>query len=116
MCRVDCGVVVAVSSQKVKGEDGTMGAIAGGVVGGLLGNQVGKGTGKTVATVAGAAGGAYAGNQIQKSASSKKLVKVSVKFDSGLQRDFDFEGEQSPFKKGARVQMRDGQLAQYFGP
>ena len=41
---------------------------------------------------------------------------MSVKFDSGLQRDFDFEGEQSPFKKGARVQMRDGQLAQYFGP
>jgi outer membrane lipoprotein SlyB len=116
MCRVDCGVVVAVSSQKVKGEDGTMGAIAGGVVGGLLGNQVGKGTGKTVATVAGVAGGAYAGNQIQKSASSKKLVKVSVKFDNGLQRDFDFEGEQSPYPKGARVQMRDGQLAQYFGP
>jgi outer membrane lipoprotein SlyB len=115
MCRVDCGVVVAVSSYKVKGDDGTMGAIAGGVVGGLLGNQVGKGTGKTVATVAGVAGGAYAGNQIQKSASGKKLVKVSVRFDNGLQRDFDFEGEQSPFPKGARVQMRDGQLAQYFG-
>jgi outer membrane lipoprotein SlyB len=116
MCRVDCGVVVAVSSQKVKGEDGTMGAIAGGVVGGLLGNQIGKGTGKKVATVAGVAGGAYAGNQIQKSAGSKTLVKVTVRFDSGLQRDFDFEGEQSPYLKGARVQLRDGQLTQYFGP
>lgn len=116
MCRVDCGVVVAVNSVKVKGDDGTLGAIAGGVVGGLLGNQVGKGTGKTVATVAGVAGGAYAGNQIQKSASGKKLVKVSVRFDNGSQRDFEFEGDQSPFAKGARVQVRDGQLAQYFGP
>ena len=116
MCQVNCGVVVAVSSHKVKGEDGTMGAIAGGVVGGLLGNQIGKGTGKKVATVAGVAGGAYAGNQIQKSAGSKTLVKVTVRFDSGLQRDFDFEGEQSPYLKGARVQLRDGQLTQYFGP
>lgn len=115
MCRVDCGVVVAVSSHKVKGDEGTMGAIAGGVVGGLLGNQVGKGTGKTVATVAGAAGGAYAGNQIQKQAGSKKMVKVTVRFDNGSQRDFDFESERSPYAMGARVQLRDGQLMQYTG-
>lgn len=116
MCRVECGVVVAIDRRKVKGEDGTMGAIAGGVVGGLLGNQVGSGTGKTVATVAGAAGGAYAGNQIQKQASSKRMVKVTVKFDNGSQRDFDFESDQSPYPKGARVQLRDGQLMQYTAP
>lgn len=115
-CRVDCGAVVAVNSYKVKGEDGTMGAIAGGVVGGLLGNQIGKGSGKTVATVAGVAGGAYAGNQIQKQANTKKMVKVTVKFDNGQQRDYEFEGEQSPYPMGARVQLRDGQLMQYTGP
>jgi len=116
MCKIDCGAVVAVNSYKVKGEDGTMGAIAGGVVGGLLGNQVGKGSGKTVATVAGVAGGAYAGNQIQKQSGSKKMVKVSVKFDTGLQRDYEFEGEVSPYPMGSRVQLRDGQLVQYTGP
>ncbi len=115
-CRVDCGVVVAVSGYKVKGDDGTMGAIAGGVVGGLLGNQIGKGTGKTVATVAGVAGGAYAGNQIQKETSSKSMVKVTVRFDSGQQRDFDFESEQSQYPTGARVQLRDGRLTRYSGP
>lgn len=115
-CRIDCGVVVGVSGYKVKGDDGTMGAIAGGVVGGLLGNQVGKGTGKTVATVAGVAGGAYAGNQIQKQVSGKNMVKVTVKFDSGQQREFDIEGEQSPYPTGARVQLRDGKLIQYAGP
>lgn len=115
-CLTDCGVVVAVDRYKVKGDDGTMGAIAGGVVGGLLGNQVGKGTGKTVATVAGVAGGAYAGNQIQKQTGSKKMVKVTVKFDNGQQREFDFEREHSSYQKGGRVQLRDGQLTQYTGP
>jgi len=116
MCQANCGVVVAVNQHTVGGDDGTMGAIAGGVVGGLLGNQVGKGTGKTVATVAGVAGGAYAGNKIQKYASTKKMARVTVKFDTGLQRDFDFEGENSPYQTGARVQLRDGQLTQYTGP
>jgi outer membrane lipoprotein SlyB len=100
----------------VKGDDGTAGAIAGGLLGGLLGNQVGKGSGKTVATVIGVAGGAYAGNQIQKQTGGKNMVKVTVRFDSGQQREFDFESEQSPFVTGARVQLRDGQLGQYTGP
>jgi outer membrane lipoprotein SlyB/Ca2+-binding EF-hand superfamily protein len=116
MCKIDCGAVVAVNRYKVKGEDGTMGAIAGGVVGGLLGNQIGKGSGKTVATVAGVAGGAYAGNQIQKQSGSKQMVKVTVKFDTGPQRDYEFEGEQSPYPMGSRVQLRGGQLMQYTGP
>lgn len=115
MCRIDCGVVVAVNHYTTGGEDGTMGGIAGGLVGGLLGNQVGRGTGKTVATVAGVAGGAYAGNQIQKKTSTKKRVKVTVKFDNGQQRDFDFEGEKTPYQTGVRVQLREGQLAQYLG-
>jgi outer membrane lipoprotein SlyB len=116
VCQANCGVVVGVDRYKTGGDNATMGTIAGGVVGGLLGNQVGKGTGKTVATVAGVAGGAYAGNQIQKSASTKKMVKVTVKFDSGLQRDFEFESERSPYAMGSRVQLRDGQLMQYTGP
>lgn len=116
MCRVSCGVVVAVDRYKTgSGDSAMVGTIAGGVVGGLLGNQVGKGSGKTVATVAGAAGGAYAGNQIQKQANTKKMVKVTVKFDDGQQRDFEFESDRSPYPMGARVQQRDGQLTQYIG-
>lgn len=116
MCRVNCGVVVGVDRYKTGGDSAMVGTIAGGLVGGLLGNQVGKGSGKTVATVAGAAGGAYAGNQIQKQSSTKKMVKVSVRFDDGQQRDFEFEAERSPYPMGARVQQRDGQLMQYTGP
>lgn len=115
-CSPNCGTVVALDRYKVEGEGGAMGAVAGGVVGGLLGNQVGKGTGKTVATVAGAAGGAYAGHQAQKHLSTKKMVKITVRFDNGRQQDFDIEAENSPFPQGSRVQLRDGQLYAYTGP
>lgn len=114
-CRPDCGVVVAVDRYKIEGEGSLVGALAGGVAGGLLGSQVGGGSGKTIATVGGAAGGAYAGHQVEKKLKTRKMVKVTVKFDNGQQRDFEYEAETSPFPQGARVQLRDGQLQEYRG-
>lgn len=115
-CHPGCGVVVATDRYKVEGEGGVLGAVGGGVVGGLLGNQIGSGSGKTVATVAGAAGGAYVGHQAEKKYKTKKMVKVTVKFDNGQQQNYDYEADKSPFPVGARVQLKDGQLVQYFGP
>jgi len=114
-CRPDCGVVVDVDRYKIEGEGSPLGAIAGGVAGGLLGNQIGGGKGKTVATVGGLAGGAYAGYQVEKRLKTKKMVKVSVKFDNGTHKDFEFEADVSPFARGARVQLKEGQLVQYTG-
>jgi outer membrane lipoprotein SlyB len=112
-CRPDCGYVVAVDRYKIEGEGSLLGAVAGGVAGGLLGSQVGSGTGKTVATVGGAAGGAYVGHKVEEKLKTKKMVKVTVRLDSGEQRDFDFEADKSPFPKGARVQVKDGKLTAY---
>lgn len=114
-CLNDCGVVVEVDRYKVDGQGGLLGAVAGGVVGGLLGNQVGKGTGKTVATVGGAAGGAYAGYEVEKRMKSRKMTRVTVQFDNGQRRDFEYEVDAPPFRKGMRVQLRDGQLTAYTG-
>lgn len=114
-CLQHCGVVVDVDRYKTEGEGSMLGAIAGGVAGGLLGNQVGGGTGKTIATVGGVAGGAYAGHEVEKHMKSKKMVKVTVKFDDGEQRDFRFEAEKSPFRKGERVQLSEGHLRHYKG-
>ena len=114
-CSPDCGVVAEVDRYKIEGEGSLLGTIAGGVAGGLLGNQVGGGTGKTVATVGGAAGGAYAGHTIEKKLKTKKMVKVTVRMDNGQTRDFDFEADKSPFAKGSRVQIVDGQVTQYTG-
>ena len=114
-CQPNCGVVLAVDRYKIQGEGSALGAIAGGVAGGLLGNQVGGGTGKTIATVGGAAGGAYAGHKIEERMKTKKMVKVTVKFDNGEQKDFDFEADKSPVATGERVLIEDGKPVKYTG-
>lgn len=87
----DCGKVTSVRISEKDGEAGPVGLIAGGVAGALLGRQVGKGTGRDVATVAGAAGGAYAGHKIEGKMKKVKTWAVSVRFDNGDERVFNFD-------------------------
>lgn len=87
----DCGKVVAVRVSEKKGEGSPAGMIAGGVAGAILGHQVGQGRGKDLATIAGAAGGAYAGHKIEQNMRSTKQWVVSVRFDDGSMRDFNYE-------------------------
>ena len=87
----DCGKVTAVKMTEKDGEAGPVGMIAGGVAGALLGNQVGKGTGRSVATIAGAAGGAYAGHKIEGKMNKVKTWTVSVRFDNGEERAYNFD-------------------------
>lgn len=89
----DCGKVTAVRVMEKEGETGAVGIIAGGVAGALLGHQVGRGRGKDVATVAGAAGGAYAGNRIEGKMKATKTWAVSVRFDGGGERTFNFDSD-----------------------
>ena len=87
----DCGKVTAIRVVEKEGDSGALGIIAGGVVGGLLGHQVGGGRGKDVATVAGAVGGAYAGKKVEGKVKATKVWAVSVRFDNGSERTFNFE-------------------------
>ena len=87
----DCGKVSAVQMTEKDGKGGAVGLIAGGVAGALLGHQVGKGTGKDVATIAGAAGGAYAGHKIEGKMNKVKTWAVTVRFDNGEERVFNFD-------------------------
>lgn len=89
----DCGKVTAIRVVEKEGETGAVGIIAGGVAGALLGHQVGRGRGKDVATVAGAAGGAYAGNKIEGKMKASKIWAVSVRFENGGERTFNFESD-----------------------
>jgi outer membrane lipoprotein SlyB len=89
----DCGRVTSVRAIEQEGKSGVGGMIAGGLVGGLLGHQVGKGRGKDVATIAGAAGGAYAGNKVEGKMNASKTWSVSVRFDNGTERAFNFESD-----------------------
>lgn len=89
----DCGRVTAVRVVEKEGETGAVGIIAGGIAGALLGHQVGRGRGRDVATVAGAAGGAYAGNKIEGKMNARKIWAVSVRFENGGERTFNFESD-----------------------
>lgn len=86
-----CGKVTAVRVTEKDGKGSAVGVIAGGVAGALLGHQVGKGTGKDLATIAGAAGGAYAGHTIEGKMNKIKTWAVSVHFDNGEERVFNFD-------------------------
>lgn len=89
----ECGRVTGVRVVEKAGDTGAGGMIAGGVVGALLGRQVGAGRGKDVATIAGAAGGAYAGNKIESNMKATKTWVVSVRFDNGGERAFNFDSD-----------------------
>ena len=90
-CGADCGKVASVDVSEKEGDAGAAGIIAGGVAGALLGHQVGKGTGKDIATVAGAAGGAYAGHKIEQKMKATKVWAVSVQYDNGNKKTFNFD-------------------------
>ena len=113
-CRPDCGKVESVTQQTREGKATAKGLVGGAVIGGLLGNQIGKGQGNTLATVAGAAGGAYAGREVEKKATERKVHVVSVKMDNGSKRSFEFENE-PPVLAGDRVQVVNNQLKRYAG-
>lgn len=86
----DCGKVVAISVTERQGEGGAIGIIGGGAAGALLGQQVGQGAGKDLATIAGAIGGAYAGKKIEEKVRTHKVWHVSVQYEDGSRRSFEF--------------------------
>ena len=90
---LDCGKVIAVAVTEKAGEGGPLGMIAGGAAGALLGHQIGGGTGKDLATIAGAVGGAYAGKKIEERAKTHTVWSVSVQFEDGSKRSYDFAQE-----------------------
>ena len=108
---VDSIQVVQTSS----GSNGTMGTIAGGVVGGALGNQVGGGRGKTAATVAGAIGGAMIGNQMEKNARSNgaaQVYQIGVRLDNGSYQTIQQESV-ADLQVGSRVRIENGRAYRY---
>jgi outer membrane lipoprotein SlyB len=90
---LDCGKVIAVAVTEKAGEGGPLGMIAGGAAGALLGHQIGGGTGKDLATIAGAVGGAYAGKKIEERAKTHTVWSVSVQFEDGSKRSYEFTQE-----------------------
>ena len=106
----DCGKVTAVKVLEKAGEGGALGVIAGGVGGALLGRQVGGGAGKDLATIAGALGGAYAGKKIEEKVKTQNVWVVSVQYDNGAKKDFEFATDPG-FKVGDAIKNAGESIA-----
>ncbi|MEO5698309.1 MAG: glycine zipper 2TM domain-containing protein [Burkholderiaceae bacterium] len=104
------GRVENIGSVQLASRTNAAGAVLGAVVGAVIGKQFGSGTGKALATGAGAIGGAVAGNAIEnRNRRDDEVFRVSVRFDDGSVRDFDFQ-RVDDLRVGDRVKFEGGQL------
>jgi len=106
----DQGVVRAIEVIPVAARPVGAGAILGAIVGGVVGNQFGSGSGRALTTIGGAVAGGVAGNAIeQRTRRDDEVYRVSVRFDDGSIRDFDYQ-QVGALRVGDRVRLVDGQL------
>lgn len=106
----DEGVVRAIDVIPVASRPSGAGVILGAIVGGVVGNQFGSGSGRALTTIGGAVAGGVAGNAIeQRSRREDEVYRVSVRFQDGSVRDFDYQ-QIGALRVGDRVRLVDGQL------
>lgn len=104
------GEVVSIERMRFAERTSGGGAVLGAVIGAVIGNQVGSGRGRAAATGAGAVGGAVIGNQIEKRGMHEdELYRVSVRFEDGRSRDYDYE-RVGDLGVGDHIVDEDGEL------
>ncbi len=96
--------VESVRHVKIAGGDSQVGTIAGGAVGGIAGSTVGHGEGSAIGAVLGAVGGGVAGSAIERAATQKDGLEITVKLDSGELRAIVQEADET-FQPGDRVRL-----------
>ena len=104
---VRLGVVESVRHVTIEGTQGTVGAVAGGAVGGIAGSNVGGGKGQTVGSILGAVAGGVAGSVIERKATERKGLEITVRLDGGELRAITQDADEE-FKPGERVRLLSG--------
>lgn len=107
---VRVGVVESVREVRIDGRESGVGTATGAILGGIAGSEVGKGRGSVAGTVAGAVVGGIIGQSIEKSASDRKGIEVTVKLDSGKIIAVTQEADEV-LRVGDRVRVLSGQGA-----
>jgi outer membrane lipoprotein SlyB len=79
----DRGEVIYVRAVTIEGESEGLGALAGGAMGLALGNAVGGGRGRNIAQVGGTIAGAAAGTAMERAATTRAGVEVTILLESG---------------------------------
>jgi outer membrane lipoprotein SlyB len=87
-----------------RGQQGT-GALAGAVVGGVAGSSIGGRRENIAGAVLGAVAGGVVGQAIEGSASKRKGVEITLRYDNGDVRAIVQEADDQVFKPGDRVRV-----------
>lgn len=103
MQNTQTGVVTKVRGVTIEGNKGTVGAATGAVAGGVLGAQVGKGRGRAVGGAVGAVGGGLAGMGIERAATTKDALEITVRLDSTKKDIVVVQEADQPFSVGQPV-------------
>ncbi|MCM5571310.1 glycine zipper 2TM domain-containing protein [Burkholderiaceae bacterium FT117] len=104
--QVEMAVIEAIREVRLERSrpDG-VGTAAGAVVGGVAGSNIGGGSGRIVGSVLGAVAGGVAGSYIEKSATDRPALEITVRTDSGRVFAVVQEAGGEQFAPGQRVRI-----------
>lgn len=105
--QVRFGVVESVRDVNINPGSSGVGTAGGAILGGIAGSNVGGGTGQVAGAVGGAILGGILGSNIEKSASERHGIEVTVQLDSGKYVAIVQEADEA-FRPGDRVRVLSG--------
>lgn len=101
---IEQGTVESVRTVTIQGDTNNIGTIAGGVLGGMAGSNMGGGSGRAAGAIVGAIAGGVAGQAIERNASTRAGLEITVRMDNGTMRAYVQDADEQ-FRPGERVRI-----------
>lgn len=105
---IEQGTVESVRIVTIQGDTNGVGTAAGGIIGGIAGSNVGGGSGRAVGAIVGAVAGGVAGQAIERNASTRQGLEITVRMDNGTLRAYVQDAAGEDFRPGERVRIVSG--------
>jgi outer membrane lipoprotein SlyB len=102
---VEMGIVESVRAVGLQGPDTGVGTVGGAALGGWAGSGIGAGSGNAAAIVGGVILGSLIGNAIERDASRRPGVEVTVRLDAGRMIAVVQEAAGESFRPGDRIRV-----------
>ncbi|MFN4329488.1 MAG: glycine zipper 2TM domain-containing protein [Limnobacter sp.] len=101
---IEQGVVESVRNVTIQGDTNNVGTLAGGVLGGMAGSNIGGGSGRAAGAILGAVAGGIAGQAVERNASNRAGLEITVRMDNGTLRAYVQDADEQ-FRPGERVRI-----------
>jgi outer membrane lipoprotein SlyB len=102
---VEPGIVESVRPVGLQGPDSGVGTLGGAALGGWAGSGIGSGGGNAAAIVGGVILGSLLGNAIERDASRRPGVEITVRLDAGRMIAVVQDAAGEPFRPGDRIRV-----------